>query len=193
MCMKDVSECEQVILPADSEPTGNEPMSCESIGCEPMGCEPMGCEPTDTTPNKEPKKTIGRSSLNGFKNGANVILGFLKYIIPSVALIKLLEYTGALLIIAKACEPLMSYIGLPGKAAVVLFMGQLSLYSGIAAISTISMTAKQITICCSFLGSFHAMLLESIVVKRTGGSMMLVALFRFLAALASALVLNWIL
>lgn len=155
--MKDVNQCEQLVLPVES------------------------------------KKTIGQSALNGFKNGANVILGFLKFIIPSVAFIKLLEYTGVLIIIAKACEPIMSCIGLPGKAAVVLLMGQLSLYSGVAAISTISMTVKQITICCSFLGCMHAIILESIVVKRTGGSMLLIALFRFLAAIASALALNWIL
>lgn len=130
--------------------------------------------------------------IRGFKNAAKVIVNLLKYIIPSVFFIKVLEYSGWLVIISDFFAPSMAYIGLPGEGALVFLMGQVSIYSAIAIMLTLGLTAKQLTIASTFISIFHVFALETAVVIKGGGNGLLIACLRFIAAVLACLILNFV-
>lgn len=134
------------------------------------------------------KHTVIRGGMNGVK----VIGRFSGYIITSVFILKVLEHSGWLIRIADFFAPYMGYLGLPGEGAMVIMMGQVSLYSGIAAMVTLGMTAKQITIMSTFITIFHAIAMETAVVSKGGGNGLLVMGLRFAAAILACMVLNLI-
>jgi len=134
------------------------------------------------------KKTF----VQGIKKGIKVIVELSKYIIPSVFAIKVLEHSGLLERISAYMAPYMSYIGLPGEGALILLFGQVSMYGAIGAMIPLGLTAKQITICCSMISICHAIILETAIVTKGGANGFLNAGIRFLAAVATGVVLNTI-
>lgn len=131
--------------------------------------------------------------LRGLKKALNVIVNLLKYIVLSVFLMKVLEYSGWLVIISDFFAPAMSYLGLPGEGALVIMLGQVSLFSAIATMLTLGLTAKQLTIASAFISMFHAITVESTVVIESKGNGLLIAALRFIAALFACLILNFVL
>lgn len=134
------------------------------------------------------KQTVYR----GGRSAVRVILNLMKYIIPAIFILKLLEHSGLLLIIADFFAPYMAYMGLPGEGALVLMMGQVSLYSSIAGMVTLGLTAKQITIMSTFVSICHALAIETVVVSKGGASGLLVMSLRFVGAVLACMVLNLI-
>lgn len=132
------------------------------------------------------KQTIAR----GGKKAVKVVINLMKYIIPSVFVLKVLEHSGWLLRIAHFFAPLMAFIGLPGEAAFVIMMGQVSIYSAIAVMLTLSLTVKQITIVSTFVSLFHSIVLETAVVSKGGGNGLFCAVLRFGAAFLVCFILN---
>lgn len=134
------------------------------------------------------KQTIFR----GGKNAVKVIINLTKYIIPAIFVLKVLEHSGWLIKIADFFAPYMAYMGLPGEGALVFMMGQVSVYSAIAAMVTLGMTAKQITIMSTFVSICHTLVLETVVINKSGGNGPLNAGLRVIAAVLACLVLNLI-
>lgn len=134
------------------------------------------------------KQTVYRGSRNAVK----VIINLLKYIIPAIFVLKILEHSGWLIRVAGFFAPYMSYMGLPGEGALVIMMGQVSLYSAIAAMVTLGLTAKQITIMGTFVSICHAFAIETVVVSKAGGNGMLVMGLRFVGAVLTCVILNMI-
>jgi spore maturation protein SpmB len=134
------------------------------------------------------KQTI----LRGGKHAVKVIINLATYIIPAIFVLKLLEHSGWLIRIADFFAPYMAYLGLPGEGALVIMMGQVSLYSAIAAMVTVGMTTKQITIMSTFISICHAIVLETVVIDKSGGNGLLNAGLRFIAAVFACTVLNLI-
>ena len=134
------------------------------------------------------KQTIIRGTVNALK----VILNLMKYIIPAVFVLKVLEHSGWLVRIADFFAPYMAYMGLPGEGALVIMMGQVSIYSAIAVMVTVGLTTKQITIMSTFVSIFHAFAIETVVVSKSGGNGPLVMGLRFIGAVAACLALNLI-
>lgn len=132
------------------------------------------------------KQTVYR----GGRSAVKVILNLMKYIIPAIFVLKLLEHSGLLYKIADFFAPYMAYMGLPGEGALVLMMGQVSLYSSIAGMVTLGMTAKQITIMSTFVSICHAFAIETVVVSKGGANGLLVAGLRFIGAVLACMVLN---
>jgi spore maturation protein SpmB len=128
----------------------------------------------------------------GITGALKVILNLTKYIIPAVFVMKLLEYSGWLARIAAFFAPYMAYLGLPGEGALVIMMGQVSIYSAIAVILTLGLTVKQITIISTFISICHAFALETAVISKTGGNGALIMGLRFLAAVLMCFLLNLI-
>ncbi|MGE5630630.1 MAG: nucleoside recognition domain-containing protein [Caulobacteraceae bacterium] len=62
------------------------------------------------------KQTIARGGTKAVK----VILNLMKYIIPAVFILKVLEYSGWLIKISDFFAPYMAYMGLPGEGALVI-------------------------------------------------------------------------
>lgn len=134
------------------------------------------------------KNTIVR----GTGNAVKVIFKLMNYIIPAVFVLKVLEYSGWLLKISGFFSPLMGYIGLPGEGALVFIMGQVSIYSAIAAMLTLSLTVKQLTIMSTFVSICHSIVIETAIISKSGGNGPLIMSLRFISAVLACLILNLI-
>lgn len=134
------------------------------------------------------KHTIYR----GGRNAVKVIINLMKYIIPAILVLKMLEHSGWLIRISGFFAPYMAYMGLPGEGALVIMMGQVSLYSAIAGMVTLGLTVKQLTIMSTFVSIFHACAVETVVVSKGGGNGWLVVTLRFFGAVLACMVMNLI-
>lgn len=129
----------------------------------------------------------------GTKNGLNTVIELAKVIIPVYFIVTILKYTHILDYIATWFEPLMKAFGLPGEAAVVLVLGNvLNIYAAIGAISSITLTAKQVTIIAVMLSFSHTLPVETAVSKKVGVSVLAVLAIRIGLAIISGLILNLI-
>lgn len=129
----------------------------------------------------------------GTKNGLNTVLELAKVIIPVYFIVTILKHTQVLDHIATWFEPLMKIFGLPGEAAVVLVLGNvLNIYAAIGAITSITLTAKQITIIAVMLSFSHTLPVETAVSKKVGVSVTVVLAVRIGLAIISGLILNLI-
>jgi len=107
----------------------------------------------------------------GFKNGINTLIELSKILIPVYIGVKILSISGLLNILAKFFEPVMSLLGLPGEASLVLILGYfLGNYAGLGAIAAIDLTPVQITTVAIMLSIAHNLITESALVKKLGVS-----------------------
>ncbi|KUO76091.1 MAG: hypothetical protein APF77_00500 [Clostridia bacterium BRH_c25] len=134
------------------------------------------------------RQTISRGSRSAVK----VIINLMKYIIPAIFVLKVLEHSGWLIRIADFFAPYMAYMGMPGEGALVILLGQVSIYSAIAAMVTLGLTVKQLTIMSTFISIYHSFAVETIVISKGGGNGLLIMSLRFIAAVMACLVLNLI-
>lgn len=131
---------------------------------------------------------------SGLEKGLLTLWKLTKIVVPVYFLITFLKMTTILDIISAWFEPAMSLIGLPGEASVVLVLGNIvNLYAAIGAISSLTLTVKQITILAVMLSFSHSLLMESAVAKKTGVSLFIVVSIRIFLAIVSGLILNIIL
>ena len=107
----------------------------------------------------------------GFKNGINTLLVLLKILVPVYIVVQLLSLSGLLNIIAEIFKPVMSLLGLPGEASLVIMLGYfLSTYAALGAIAAIELTGVQITTIAIMLSISHSLITESAIVKKLGVS-----------------------
>jgi spore maturation protein SpmB len=107
----------------------------------------------------------------GFKNGINTLIELSKLLIPVYIAVQVLSASGLLNIIAEIFKPLMSLLGLPGEASLVIILGYfLGTYAALGAIAAIELTAVQITTIAIMLSISHNLITESAVVKKLGVS-----------------------
>jgi spore maturation protein SpmB len=127
----------------------------------------------------------------GFKKGVSITWKLAKILIPIYIFVTFLQHTPIIEIIAGHFEPILYYIGLPGKAALVLVLGNLSnLYAAIGVIPALGFTIKEITILSLMLSFSHSLIVESAIAKRMGGSLLKLNLLRIGMAIISALIIN---
>ena len=106
----------------------------------------------------------------------------------------LLKYTGILAWIAAAVSPVFRIFGLPGDASLAYVSGYfINVYSCIAVVSTIDLTARQITILGTMTLAAHAMVVETAVQKKTGSSALYTVLIRTLGSLSLGIIMNLVL
>ena len=106
----------------------------------------------------------------------------------------LLKYTGILTWIAAAVSPVFQIFGLPGDASLAYVSGYFTnVYSCIAVVSTIDLTARQITILGTMTLAAHAMVVECAVQKKTGTSIIYTVILRTLGSLALGIIMNQVL
>ena len=81
-------------------------------------------------------------------------------------LIYILRLSGALPWISSSLEPVMSFIGLPGEAALAYVSGYfVNVYSAIAASATLHLSARSVTIMAVLVLCSHNMIVETAVQK----------------------------
>ncbi|MDR2085291.1 MAG: nucleoside recognition domain-containing protein [Bacteroidales bacterium] len=108
--------------------------------------------------------------------------------------ILILKYLGIIDWISVFLSPLFSYIGLPGEAALAYVSGYfVNVYSAIAAMVTLNMDFRAITILSVMVLCSHNMITETAVQKRTGSSAIRIVVIRTLSAIILGFILNLIL
>jgi spore maturation protein SpmB len=127
----------------------------------------------------------------------NVVIPLYKILIPFVFIIKLLEVTGIVDIIAKAFAPLMGLIGLPSElgiiwvtALVVNIYAALILFVNI--LPTLDVSVAQITILTVAMLLCHNLLIESAISKSAGVSFLFTSFYRLVSAFFACCILNLI-
>ncbi|MBE5781140.1 MAG: hypothetical protein E7328_04895 [Clostridiales bacterium] len=121
------------------------------------------------------------------------IIKMVKYLIPSIFLIRLLVNLGAMDAIASFMAPVMGLFGMPGEAALALLMGQVGLAAGLGAAVGMGLTAKQLTVLAVFYSFCHSLVIETGVLGGTGCKPWFVAIVRVTTAVIMSMVTNLIL
>lgn len=107
----------------------------------------------------------------GLKNGITTLFDLSKILVPVYIAVQLLSVSGLLNILADFFKPVMSVLGLPGEASLVIILGYfLSSYAALGAIAAIELTSVQITTIAIMLSISHSLITESAVVKKLGVS-----------------------
>lgn len=134
------------------------------------------------------------SAIRGLKKGLFTLWKLTKIVVPVYFFVTFLKMTPILDMISKWFEPAMRLIGLPGEASLILVLGNcINLYAGIGAITSLTLSIKQITILAVMLSFSHSLFLETAVAKKTGVSLFLVVAIRLTLAIVSGLILNIVL
>jgi len=132
--------------------------------------------------------------VRGSKNGATTVWMLAKIILPVYFVVTVLKHTGLLEYVAIIFAPAMSIFGLPGEAALALVLGNaLNIYAALGVISSISLTAKQITILAVMISFSHTLFVETAVTKKIGIGVLPILATRIGLALASGIILNIVL
>jgi len=125
----------------------------------------------------------------------DVAIPLYKILIPFVFIIKFLEITGIVNIIAKAFAPLMGVIGLPSElgiiwvtALVVNIYAALILFINI--LPSLDVTVAQITILTVAMLLCHNLLVESAISRSAGVSFLFTAFYRLVSAFFVCCILN---
>lgn len=132
---------------------------------------------------------------NGFKNGIKISKKIVIFTFPFYLLVDILKQTNILGAIGALFSPIMKIIGLPGEASIAMISGMsLNLYAAIAAMQPLDLTVKQITIIGLFLGIAHNLIIETVILARTGAKAIPILLTRLLTGFLAAFMLNilWI-
>jgi spore maturation protein SpmB len=106
----------------------------------------------------------------------------------------LLQYSGWLAKFSDVLNPLFQYLGLSGQSALVFLTSIfLNIYSAIAVITTLALTPREITILAFMCLVSHNLIVEVLILKKTGSSAPRMLLLRLLTSIIGALVLNYLL
>jgi hypothetical protein len=120
---------------------------------------------------------------DGIKNGFKVCLDLAKIMIPIIFIFTFLKHTFIFEKIASSLSPLMNLLGLPGSATFPLILGFFfNLYAAIAAIVSLQLTTKQLTIMAMMLLTAHTLILEGFVLKKLKVKYISLIIFRIVMA-----------
>ena len=127
----------------------------------------------------------------------DVVIPLYKILIPFVFIIKLLEITGIVSLVAKVFAPLMGLIGLPPElgiiwvtASVVNIYAALILFVSI--IPSLDISVAQITILTVAMLLCHNLLVESAISRSAGVSFLFTSFYRLISAFFVCCILNLI-
>tara|TARA_B110000881_G_scaffold215683_1_gene230092 strand:- start:194 stop:1165 length:972 start_codon:yes stop_codon:yes gene_type:complete len=132
-----------------------------------------------------------------FQEIKDVTIPLYKILIPFVFIIKLLEVTGVVDLIAKAFAPLMGLIGLPSELGIIWVTALIvNIYAALILFVNIlpflDVSVAQITILTVAMLLCHNLLVESAISRSAGVSFLFTSLYRFISAFFACCVLNLI-
>jgi spore maturation protein SpmB len=132
-----------------------------------------------------------RSSARAMRPAVRTGLWILAITVPVSLGVLLLKLTGLLHLIARLCEPLFTWVGLPGESALVFVTaGLVNIYAAIAVMETLDLTGRTVTILALMCLISHNLAVETATQKRTGTSFGLILAVRLCASFAGAFALN---
>ena len=143
---------------------------------------------------KTPGARAAGAAILGAKNAGSTLLFLLKIVVPVTLAVALLQWSGFLVVIARALAPLMGLLGLSGEAALVFLSSIfLNIYSAIAVAGGLGLDLRQATILAIMCLTAHNLLVETAVMKKSGSSAAKMAILRLGAAIVAGALLNLLL
>ena len=123
--------------------------------------------------------------------GTKTAIWLLKITIPVSFAVFLLDYSGALNVIAGWVAPLFKLIGLSGEASVVLISAMFTnIYSAIIVMTTLGTGYREGTILAVMCLIAHSLIVETAIQKRTGSKPWRMIFTRITASFIAAILLN---
>ncbi len=105
----------------------------------------------------------------GLKKSFDLLWLLSKTIIPVTFFIAFLEYSQLIEPFSRLFAPLMQITGLPGEAAIPLFLGFfVNIYAAVGGIIALQLTPSDITILATMILISHSLLIESAICKQVG-------------------------
>lgn len=145
----------------------------------------------DTIERPDYLRRLGYCLYQGAEKGIMSGAKLLTIIIPVSFAVMLLSWGGILDIIAVWMGPLFKYIGLPGEAALAFISaGFVNLYTGIAAMSAMTLTARELTILAVISLISHNLPVEVAIQQKSGSSGVWLLILRLATSAAAGLILN---
>lgn len=112
--------------------------------------------------------------------------------VPVSLAVKILAWSGLLAWIAQPLNPVFQWVGLPGETVVAFLTGVLlNIYSAIAALGSVSLTDRQVTIFAMMVLTSHNFPVEATVQHKTGTPAWRTIGLRLASSLIAGLALNW--
>jgi len=136
-----------------------------------------------------PLKTLFTSTFKTY-------VSLLKVMVPAILIIKVLEMIGAIDWLAKALDPVMGIMGLPGEAGLVWATCLMAnIFAAIVVLFThvdySSFTVMQTTILAGLMLIGHALIVEGAIAKKVGLHWGFTLLFRIVGAIVFGVLINF--
>ena len=132
---------------------------------------------------------LKKGFISGIHRGWHGFVWMLKILIPISLLTAFLEWSGVIHWINFLIEPVMSWLRLPGIAALPLLIGAISgIYGGIASLSVLPFTRDQMTLIAIFMLIAHNLIQEGVIQGKSGLHPLKATLFRLGAATVTVMV-----
>ena len=132
-----------------------------------------------------------RALRRGAGAGLRTALWLLLIMLPVSFLVLVLRWTGVLGLVGDALSPWFRSIGLPGASALVFLSSLLvNLYSGIAVMSELALSLREMTIIALMCLIAHNFLVEIAVLGSTGSNPVRMVVLRLAGALIAGLALS---
>lgn len=131
--------------------------------------------------------TLWKVVRESLEPAARNALWLLTIIVPVSLVVRLLQYWQVLTLVAGPLSPVFRLVGLPGEAAVVYLTSVLlGIYSAIAAMATLALDNREITILAIMCLVAHAFPVEIPILASTGSRPLRMILLRLSASLVGA-------
>jgi len=137
---------------------------------------------------------LKESSAESLRPTGKTTLWLLKIMLPISLVVTVAQHYGVIDALAVYLDPVMRFVGLPGRAAVGFLTGAfVTTYAGIAAMLQLSLTMREATIVGIMMCLSHALFVESAVNRRVGSSFWKMFCIRLCMAFLCAVYLNMVL
>ncbi len=141
-----------------------------------------------------PMMRLVRAVRTGIGAGLRTAVWLLLIMLPVSFVVLLLRWTGVLEVVSDLLSPVFRSIGLPGSSALVFLSSLLvNLYSGIAVMSELALSMREVTTIALMCLIAHNFLVEIAVLGSTGSNPLRMVVLRLAAALVAGLTLSLIL
>ncbi|HHT02024.1 MAG TPA: nucleoside recognition protein [Firmicutes bacterium] len=130
----------------------------------------------------------------GMRNSWGVILELAVVMVPAIILVGVLEAAGIMPRLAVLLEPVMSWFGLPGEAAIALVVGFLvGPYGSVGLAVGLRLSPAEMTILGTMVLIAHSLITETAIAARAGANGLIVLGARLAAALLAGVLLGQLL
>jgi spore maturation protein SpmB len=141
--------------------------------------------------NQQTIPRLKKCILTALPKGMKTAWWLIKITVPVSLGVLLLDYYGALDVMAKYTGPLFRLIGLPGVSAIVLITGIFTnVYSVVAVLTTLHLPVREGMIIGTMCLVSHGFLIETAVLKKTGSSVIRMLALRLVSSFIIGFWLN---